>query len=160
LTGVDTRVAAFLPETIARRYQVVAIAADDRNIRIATVDPRDLNLEQTLAFVTGRNVIFLAGAPAAIAEKIEEVYRPEEAINRLVDGLDEAEIETIDETPFSETGKDPSIEAPMARLVDAMIADGVRERASDIHCEPLAEGTSIRYRIDGVLKEVMRLPPS
>jgi type IV pilus assembly protein PilB len=160
LAGVDARVAAFLPEAIARRYQVVAIAADDRTIRIATADPRDLNLEQTLAFVTGRNVTFLAGAPAAIAERIEEVYRPEAAINRLVDGLDEAEIETIDETPFSDLGKDPSIEAPMARLVDAMIADGVRERASDIHCEPLAESASVRYRIDGVLKEVMRLPPS
>src|SRR5262249_37172063 len=49
---------------------------------------------------------------------------------------------------------------PMARLVDAMVADAVRENASDIHCEPLAEGTSVRYRIDGVIKEVMRLPPS
>ncbi|MGE3615805.1 MAG: ATPase, T2SS/T4P/T4SS family, partial [Gemmatimonadales bacterium] len=95
-----------------------------------------------------------------IAERLEEIYRPEAAVNRLVNGLNPAEVETIDETPRIELPKDPSLDAPMARLVDAMISDAVRERASDIHCEPLLEGTSIRYRIDGVLKEVMRLPPS
>jgi len=160
LSGVDTRVATLLPESIARKYLIVAMAADDRAIRIATSDPRDLELEQTLAFVTGRDVRFLAASPDDLAKKVEEIYRPDTAINRLVDGLNPSAVETIDETPVPESIKDPSLDAPMARLVDAMIADAVREGASDIHCEPLAEGTSIRYRIDGVIKEVMRLPPS
>ncbi len=160
LSGVEARVSALLPETIARKYQVLAIGADDRTIRIATPDPRDLSLEQTLAFVTGRHVVFLAAAPDDLAKKLDDIYRPEAAVNRLVDGLSPGSVEAVDESvPLFET-KDPSLDAPMARLVDAMIADGVRERASDIHCEPLAEGTSVRYRIDGVMKEVMRLPAS
>ncbi len=160
LHGVEARMGALLPEALARKYQIVAIGADDRLIRIATADPRDLALEQTLAFVTGRDVLFLAAAPDEIATKIDEVYRPDEAVNRLVDGLNPTSVETIDESPPPEVPRDPMLDAPMARLVDAMISDGVREGASDIHCEPLVEGTSVRYRIDGVMKEVMRLPPS
>ena len=160
LAGVNAGVATLLPENLARKYQIVAVGADERLIRIATSDPRDLALEQTLAFVTGRDVYFLAAAPDQIATKIEEVYRPETAVNRLVDGLNPSSVETIEETPLVAAQKDPTLDAPMARLVDAMIADAVREGASDIHCEPLAEGTSIRYRIDGIIKEVMRLPPS
>ncbi len=161
LSGLDARVATLLPESLARKYQIVAIGADDRLIRIATADPRDLAQEQTLAFVTGREVLFLAAAPDELAAKIDDLYRPETAVNRLVDGLNPSSVETIDETPLvPEPSKDPTLDAPMARLVDAMISDGVREGASDIHCEPMIEGTSVRYRIDGVMKEVMRLPAS
>ena len=161
LSGLDARVATLLPESLARKYQIVAIGADDRLIRIATADPRDLAQEQTLAFITGRDVLFLAAAPAELAAKIEALYRPEAAVNRLVNGLNPSSVETIDETPVvEEPSKDPTLDAPMARLVGAMISDGVREGASDIHCEPMVEGTSVRYRIDGVMKEVMRLPRS
>ena len=161
LSGLDARVATLLPESLARKYLIVALGADGRVIRIATADPRDLAQEQTLAFVTGRDVVFLAAAPGDLATKIEELYRPETAVNRLVDGLNPASVETIDESPMvDEPSKDPTLDAPMARLVDAMISDGVREGASDIHCEPMVEGTSVRYRIDGVMKEVMRLPRS
>ena len=160
LGSVAARIGTILPEALARKYQIVAIGADDRLIRIATADPRDLALEQTLAFVTGRDVLFLAAGPDEIGAKLEEVYRPEDAVNRLVDGLNPTSLETIDETPAQQGPRDPMLDAPMARLVDAMISDGVREGASDIHCEPLLEGTSVRYRIDGVMKEVMRLPSS
>ena len=161
LSGLDARVATLLPESLARKYLIVALGADGRVIRIATADPRDLAQEQTLAFVTGRDVVFLAAAPGDLATKIEELYRPETAVNRLVDGLNPASVETIDESPMvDEPSKDPTLDPPMARLVDAMISDGVREGASDIHCEPMVEGTSVRYRIDGVMKEVMRLPRS
>ncbi len=161
LSGLDARVATLLPESLARKYLIVALGADGRVIRIATADPRDLAQEQTLAFVTGRDVVFLAAAPSDLATKIEELYRPETAVNRLVDGLNPASVETIDESPMvDEPSKDPTLDPPMARLVDAMISDGVREGASDIHCEPMVEGTSVRYRIDGVMKEVMRLPRS
>ena len=161
LSGLDARVATLLPESLARKYLIVALGADGRVIRIATADPRDLAQEQTLAFVTGRDVVFLAAAPGDLATKIEELYRPEAAVNRLVNGLNPASVETIDESPMvDEPSKDPTLDPPMARLVDAMISDGVREGASDIHCEPMVEGTSVRYRIDGVMKEVMRLPRS
>ncbi|NOT06938.1 MAG: Flp pilus assembly complex ATPase component TadA [Gemmatimonadales bacterium] len=154
----DPRATALLPESVARKHQVLPIAADDRTITLATCTPHDLELEETLRFVTGRRVVLEVASPIVIGQKIDDAYRPEKAINRLLDGLDDSNVESIEEPMVVGMERDPALEAPMTKLVDAMISDGVREGASDIHAEPLADGMSVRYRIDGVLKEVMRLP--
>ena len=159
LATADLRASALLPEAVARKHRVVPLAADDRTITLATADPRDLDLEGTLRFVTGRRVVLQLAPPAAIEKKIEEAYRPERTINQLLNGLNPAKLESVEELEAG-TERDPALDAPMTRLVDAMITDGVREGASDIHAEPLSDGMSVRYRIDGVLKEVMRLPPN
>jgi type IV pilus assembly protein PilB len=159
LAAAEGRTTTLLPESLARRHQVVPLSADDRAIRIATADPRDLDLEQTLRFVTGREVAFQIASPGAIAEKLDELYRPERAIQRILGGLEPARIEAVDVSAVPGSG-DSTLEAPVAKLVDAMISDGVREGASDIHAEPTDGGVVVRYRIDGVLREVMRLPAS
>ena len=153
------RTTTLLPETVARKHQVVPLSADDRVIRIATADPRDLDLEHTLGFVTGRDVVFQIASPRAIAEKLDELYRPERAIQRILGGLEPARIEAVDAAAVH-AGGEGTLDAPVAKLVDAMISDGVREGASDIHAEPTEGGVVVRYRIDGVLREVMRLPAS
>ncbi len=159
LKAADPRMTTLLPENIARKHRVVALSANDRTIYIATADPRDLDLEQTLRFVTGRDVRFQVAAPAAIAARLDELYRPERAIERLLDGLAPAQVEAVEST--APVGPhDPALDAPVARLVDAMISDAVRDRASDIHAEPTEGGFVVRYRVDGVLREVMRLPES
>jgi type IV pilus assembly protein PilB len=164
LSKFDTRSSALLPEALARKHRVLPFAADGRTITLVTADPRDLGLEDTLRFVTGRRVKFEVAAPDAIEQRIDEAYRPERAINRLLQGLSTSNVETMDEVSVAAAAaaadRDPSLEAPMTKLVDAMISDGVREGASDIHAEPLQDAVSVRYRIDGVLREVMRLPGS
>ncbi len=157
LSDADPRAAALLPESLARKHHVIPLRADDRNITFATADPRDLDLEETLRFVTGRRVTLEVAPPDAIEKKIDQAYRPEKAINQLLEGLTPSNLESIEEIEIRDD-RDPSLEAPMTKLVDAMISEGVREGASDIHAEPLTDGMSVRYRIDGVLKEVMRLP--
>ncbi len=159
LSSMDIRATTLLPESVARKHQVLPLSADDRSIVLATANPHDLELEETLRFVTGRRVTLRVAAPEAINQKIDEAYRPENAINRLLNGLDPSSVEAIEEVSLAGV-QDPALDAPMTRLVDAMISDGVREGASDIHAEPLSDGMSVRYRIDGVLKEVMRLPGS
>ena len=162
LGSADSRTATLLPESLARKHQVVPMWADNRVIRIATADPRDLDVEQTLRFVTGRDVVFEIAAPVAIAQKLDEFYRPERAIERILGGLQPARIEAVDAAALqaAAAAADGVLDAPVAKLVDAMISDGVREGASDIHAEPTEGGVVVRYRVDGVLREVMRLPAS
>ncbi|HEU5219846.1 MAG TPA: ATPase, T2SS/T4P/T4SS family [Gemmatimonadales bacterium] len=157
MSAADPRSATLLPESVARKHRVVPVYADDRVITLATSDPHDFEVEETLRFVTGRRIALQVASPSDIEKKVDEVYRPEKSINRLLAGLDPAHVESIDEVVVG-TSRDPALDAPMTKLVDAMIADGVRDGASDIHAEPLSDGMSVRYRIDGVLKEVMRLP--
>jgi type IV pilus assembly protein PilB len=159
LAAADGRTTTLLPESLARKHQVVPLAADDRVIRVATADPRNLDVEQTLRFVTGRDVVFQIASPAALAHRLDELYRPERAIERILGGLEPARIEAVDAAAAA-AGMSDALDAPVAKLVDAMISDGVREGASDIHAEPTEGGVVVRYRIDGVLREVMRLPAS
>ncbi len=156
LTKSNSHAAAVVPESVARRYQVVVLGLDDRSVRIATADPRDLEAEQTLAFVTGRAVHFELAAPHRIADRLDELYRPENAINRLLKGLEPTSVRV--ETQLAEEERDPALDAPMSKLVDAMIADAVRAGASDIHSEVDGSHVAVRYRVDGILREVMRLP--
>ncbi|MGH7702878.1 MAG: ATPase, T2SS/T4P/T4SS family [Gemmatimonadales bacterium] len=159
LQTADPRAVTLVPESVARKHQVLPLSADDRKIRLAAADPRDLNKEQALGFMTSREVEFLVAPPEALARRQDEMYRPEHSIERLLDRLEPSSVETI-EAILPVESKDPALEAPVARLVDAMISEAVREGASDIHAEPEGGATVVRYRIDGVLREVMRLPGS
>jgi type IV pilus assembly protein PilB len=157
LDTAEPRCTAVLPESQARKYQVVALSVNDREVVLATAAPHDLGAEQELGFITGRNVHFAMTAPAALADKLDELYRPENSINRLLQGLARTSLPAVEAAP-SDASRDPALDAPMARLVDAMIADAVRSGASDIHAEIDGAHLSIRYRVDGILREIMRLP--
>jgi type IV pilus assembly protein PilB len=159
LATADPRLTALIPESLARKHHILALGADDRRIRIATADPRDFHTEQAVRFVTGRDVQFEVAAPGQIQERLDTLYRPERSIERLLDRLEPGSVEAVTDNPVPES-RDPVLDAPVARLVDAMICEGVRQGASDIHAEPEEGATVVRYRVDGVLREVMRLPAS
>ncbi len=156
LASADARAASILPEAAARKHHVVALGMDERTVRIATADPRDLGAEQELAFLTGRDVRFEVAAPDPLSEKLDELYRPENSINRLLQGLAPAQLEV--EITEQAGARDPALDAPMTKLVDAMITDSVRAGASDVHAEIEGPHVIVRYRVDGILREIMRLP--
>jgi type IV pilus assembly protein PilB len=158
LGAIEPPALHFVPESVARQYAALPLSATNRVIRIATADPLNLDSEQALGFVAGRQVEFLYALPAQLLHRLGEVYRPERSLERLVDGLGTAR--TGDAAPGGAAKTASPVEAPAARLVDAAIADAVRERASDIHIDPTEQGLTVRYRVDGVLKEVMRVPPT
>ncbi|MGH7533162.1 MAG: ATPase, T2SS/T4P/T4SS family [Gemmatimonadales bacterium] len=158
LGRVGRRATALIPESMARKHRILPISADGQHIVIATADPRNLAVEQDLAFLTGRTVQFQLAAPEALLRRIDELYRPERSIERLLSGLGSGTIEPVGEPGTTTEAKDPILEAPVAKLVDALIAEGVRERASDIHFDPDDGTMVVRYRVDGVLREAMHLP--
>ena len=157
LAAAEQRTVTLVPESLARKHLLIPLSANDRTIQIACADPRDLDLEQTLRFVTGREVSFQIAAPPALTARLDELYRPERSIERLLGGLTPANVEQVEPAP-PPASHEPELDAPVAKLVDALINDAVREGASDIHAEPTEGGVVVRYRVDGVLREVMRLP--
>ncbi len=162
LDAADARSTAVVPESVVRKHHVVPVAIDEKVVTVATSDPRDIRAEQDLEFVSGRQLKFQLSSPEAIAEKLDEFYRPENKINRLLQGLApaesvEASAEAAAAAAKDEAG-DPALDAPMSKLVDALIGDSVRAGASDIHAELESHEIIVRYRVDGVLREVMRLP--
>jgi type II secretory ATPase GspE/PulE/Tfp pilus assembly ATPase PilB-like protein/CheY-like chemotaxis protein len=160
LTGLDHKLGASVPEQLARRFNVVPVNTTDSYLEVATANPFDIDAEKMLAFATGREVRMLLGSPSKIREKLDELYRETEtAVARLLEGFGgDFEVEQIKEDEEAAASAEQASQRPILRLVDTMIADGVSNRASDIHIEPVEGGVVVRYRIDGVLRQVMKIP--
>ncbi|MGE0552861.1 MAG: ATPase, T2SS/T4P/T4SS family [Gemmatimonadales bacterium] len=162
LTTVDPRVRDEVPEQLARRYNVVPLRFTDSRLDLATSNPFDMDAEKMLAFATGREVRLAIGSPHRIREKLDELYRPDDLVEQLLGGItDEAEVTQLSEEPDDLAVSAAEAEArPIIKLVDTLLADGITSRASDIHVEPIEGGVVVRYRIDGVLRQVMKIPRS
>jgi type II secretory ATPase GspE/PulE/Tfp pilus assembly ATPase PilB-like protein/CheY-like chemotaxis protein len=151
-----------VPEQLARRFNVVPVGQTDSYLEIATANPFDIDAEKVLAFATGREVRMLLASPSRIKAKIDELYRAgEEIVSRLLAGIgDDMEVKelTEEDDDFAAASAEEASQRPIIRLVDMMLADGVVSRASDVHVEPIEGGVVVRYRIDGVLRQVMKIP--
>jgi type II secretory ATPase GspE/PulE/Tfp pilus assembly ATPase PilB-like protein/CheY-like chemotaxis protein len=162
LTKPDPKLIATVPEQLARRFNVVPVGQTDSYLEVATSNPFDMDAEKMLAFATGREVRMLLGSPSKIREKLDELYRETESlVSRLLQGIGgNFEVEQLKEEEESAASAEQASQRPILRLVDGMIADGVSNRASDIHIEPVEGGVIVRYRIDGVLRQAMKIPRS
>ena len=160
LSQVDARVTGVIPEQLARRFTVVPVGQTDSYLEVATANPFDIDAEKMLAFATGREVRMLLASPGRLRAKLDEIYRSgEEIVSRLLAGIDEEmEVKELSEDEAEYATAEEASQRPIIRLVDMMLADGVVSRASDIHVEPIEGGVVVRYRIDGVLRQVMKVP--
>ena len=150
-----------VPEQVARRYHILPFRATDSYLEVATANPFDLDSEKALAFATGREIRMLLLAPSKIAEKLDELYRPEKAVDKLLEGMESATaLEHLQDVAPDEiaASEEEASQRPVVRLVDLIISEGILQRSSDIHIEPEEGGVAVRYRIDGVLRQVMKIP--
>jgi type II secretory ATPase GspE/PulE/Tfp pilus assembly ATPase PilB-like protein/8-oxo-dGTP pyrophosphatase MutT (NUDIX family) len=149
-----------VPERLARRFTILPLSVSETTLEIATSNPYDLDCENTLAFATSRRVRMLLAAPNRIQERIEEVYAPVERINTLIGRTGDRQAQSvIEQADATEKELDEKkAERPVIKLVDHIVAEGIAAGASDIHLEAGESGIAVRYRIDGMLKEVMVLP--
>ena len=162
LNAVSTQARELVPEQLVRKYRVLPLQVSDSTLDIATSDPYDLDCERTLAFALGRTVRMAIGSPTKILERLDEVYRPEDVIGKILENVAgnydiESLSEQLDESDL-DLGAQRGTERPVIQLVDRIVAEGIQSRASDIHLEPEEGGVAVRYRIDGVLRQSMVLP--
>ena len=154
-TQLEPAAAGYIDEKLARRYGAAPIRfLDDSTLLVAMVDPQNLLALQDLEIITG-----FAIRPAIASE--EDIYGAIATIYRDRPDVDESAAE---DAAFEEaTGeladiREASDEAPIIKLVNSVIAQSVDDSASDIHFEPQAKELMIRFRVDGVLHEIMSIP--
>ncbi len=140
-----------LPEPIIAAHNVAAFEKSDGQLKVAMVDKDDLQILDFIEKKTGLQPVVSLTTPTSIKHVLKQYRR----------GL-KAEFEHITSTPDTETSeqdlKEMAHDVPVVRVVDTLLEYAVFEGASDIHIEPGEGDTSVRYRIDGVLREVMTLP--
>ena len=158
---IDPAVRDGVPEQLARRYRVLPIRLTDSYLELATANPFDLDAEKALAFATAREIRMLLLAPSKINEKLDEMYKGDKALNKLLEGMEgSADLVQLPDSAPDElnVSEADASQKPVVRLVDMIISEGILSRASDIHVEPEEGGVAVRYRIDGVLRQVMKIP--
>ncbi len=159
---IEAKVKEGVPEQLARRYRILPIRLTDSFLELATANPFDLDAEKALAFATAREIRMLLLAPSKIVEKLDEMYRPEKALDKLLEGMEGSGdlVQLADQAPVEELSisEEEASQRPVVRLVDLIISEGILSRSSDIHIEPEEGGVAVRYRIDGVLRQVMKIP--
>lgn len=147
---IDPQTVALLPEEIARKYLVLPIKMEGQRMLLAMADPTDLEAVQDLEAYTERRIGPVIAAPEDILEHIDLSYRVTEKL--VMDPSKAAEAQTGKVTLKAIR------DAPPARVFDLLLRQAVQDRASDIHIEPLETRLRIRFRIDGILHDVMSLP--
>jgi len=153
-------VIAAVPRHIAKRYKAVPVSKHDNTIAIALADPSDLDTIDNLQRLIQGEVELRVATDEDIENALARYYgASEDTVGKMIQDITEGEVEVAAvKTDVSEDGGTVDADAPIIKLVNSLIVDAFKARASDIHLEPLAKSFRVRYRIDGVLHE-MKSPP-
>ena len=157
--GVRPNALKLVPESIARKYGVIPVDTTNNTVIVAMEDPRDIEAIEDLAAVTMKRVEPVISTTQDIQEMIDLNYRVggeiEEQLSQIPTRYRSAA--GVRETRVS---AETIAQAPVVRAIDLLIKQAVRDRASDVHVEPQEDKLRVRYRIDGILSDVMSLPLS
>src|SRR3990167_6632323 len=154
--GIRKDILFLIPEPIATTHKIVAFDKTDQELKIAALNPQDLEIFEFLRKKTGLNITISLTTPESLNEEFKNYHK----------GL-KAEFQelTTPEQPQDTAGtgkelKELAQDLPVIRIVDTLLEYAILESASDIHIEPGEKDVIVRYRIDGILKNVMTLPKS
>jgi len=166
----DPSVTRLIPMETALKYQVVPLSRVGSSLTLAMVDPANVYAMDDIKFITGFNIEPVVASEMSIAEAIKKNYGSIEEHDRkkeieaLVSFIDDGqsnsvELEGEDESAMSLAALEKAAEeVPVVRLVNYIMTDAVERGASDIHLEPYEKEYRVRYRVDGVLQNVMQPP--
>lgn len=147
---IDLDVIHLIPKELAKRHYVMPIRKDKNKLFVAMADPMDYFAIEELRMATGYHIEPAIATKDALYRTITKYYDLQESMEEIMNDLSPKEV--IDETKV--TNED----SPVVRLVNQIIANGIAQRASDIHFEPQEAELKVRYRVDGILRYERSLP--
>lgn len=156
----DRETVSHVPEKIRRRHNVMPVRVDSKRIDIAMTNPLDEEAIRAISWATDRAVVPLFCPPSRLDEIARQTLTPEAVIFNLLERIPQAgpvEVLGVSREAAAEE-EEREVRGPVIQLVNAVIADAVRRRASDIHIEHDDQSSVVRYRIDGLLRKMMVLP--
>jgi len=157
---IDAAVIRLIPEDVATKHTVIPVNRAGSTLILATSDPSNIFALDDIKFLTGYNIQAVVAAEDAIRRAIDKYYDQSTSLEDVMGDFDDSDIDLIhdqDDVDIGELAK-ASEDAPVVKLVNLILTDAVKKGASDIHVEPYEKTFRVRYRIDGVLYEVMKPP--
>ncbi len=143
---IDPLVVELIPETLAKRYSAIALFLVEDELTVAMSDPSDIVAQDEIRRVTGYRIQAVVAPAGAINRAIDDYYSMGKSLHDVIESFEGED--TVDEKEI----------APVVRLVNRILDQAVKVGASDVHFEPRDEDYRIRYRVDGVMQEVLHPP--
>jgi type IV pilus assembly protein PilB len=157
---IDPSVIQLIPEEVALKHTVIPVNRAGSTLILATADPSNIFAIDDIKFLTGYNVEVVVAAEEQIKRAIDGRYDQATSLDDVMADFDDSDMEVIqddEDVDINELAKE-SEDAPVVKLVNLILTDAIKKAASDIHVEPYEKEFRVRYRIDGVLYEVMKPP--
>ncbi len=165
---IDPDVIKIIPLETAQKYQIIPLSRVGSTLTIATTDPSNIFVLDDIKFMTGFNIEPVIASEGAIMRAIEKYYGTPQSIELkkvyneigIEERKDEFDLEVEEEEEEMDVDelKQSSAEAPIVKLVNLILFDAIKKKASDIHIEPYEKELRVRFRIDGILRNVMSPP--
>ena len=157
---VDPKIAKMIPTELAVKNLVIPLKRDGRTLTIAMADPTNLGVLEDLKFITRYDIFPVIAGEFTLRNVIEKIFgtQDEQRLEKLMSEIEvDSDVEVIEEQDDETTAADID-DAPVVKLINAILTDAVKRGASDIHFECFEHELRVRYRIDGALMEVMKPP--
>jgi type IV pilus assembly protein PilB len=159
---IDSEVVRLVPKDVAEKHQCIPVNRAGASLILAMSDPSNIYAIDDIKFLTGYNIEVVVASEQAIKEALDRYYTEKApSYEEVMEGFDENEIafehegeEGINVVDLEKSATD----APVVKLVNLVMLDAIKKAASDIHVEPYERDFRVRYRVDGVLYEVMKPP--
>jgi type IV pilus assembly protein PilB len=158
-TGVDKAASGEIPLHVLERVTAVPYALRDDALHVAIADPANVHAIDELRLATRHQLELGVAAREDILEQIKKLVRASEAFGARAAFEEEQEFLVAEEEQSTDLEEDDGIsDAPLVRLVNSIIFQAAEDGASDVHFEPQEDALIVRFRVDGVLQEVQRIP--
>ncbi len=159
---VDPRIAKLIPAELALKHSVLPLKRDGRTLTVAMSDPATMSVLDDIKFITRLDIFPVIAGEFTLRNAITKFYESGEAqmeslLNDIADNDDIEILESEAEDPAN-AGMALIDEAPVVKLINAIMTDALKKGASDIHFECFEKELRVRYRIDGALQEIMKPP--
>ena len=157
---IDPTVIKIIPSDVAQKYQLLPVNRAGATLIIAVSDPSNLFAIEDIKFMTGYNIEIVVASDRDIKASIDKYYDQSASLADVMSDLDVEDMEIVGDEEQVDLGslERATEDAPVVKMVNAILQDAIRKKASDIHVEPYEKLFRVRFRIDGVLYEVMRPP--
>ncbi|NDC36809.1 MAG: type IV-A pilus assembly ATPase PilB [Proteobacteria bacterium] len=158
--STDNTVLQLIPQQLAQKHQLVPLSRDQQTLVVAMVDPSNITALNDVKFITGLDLRVMVAPEKSVHRCLERVYEQSVSYDTIISDFDPAEIAVVESSQKIDLDalERATEDAPVVKLVNAILTDAIKRGASDIHIEPYEKVFRIRFRIDGVLYEIMNPP--
>ncbi|MGH7893341.1 MAG: type IV-A pilus assembly ATPase PilB [Candidatus Binatia bacterium] len=157
---IAKEILGLVPQPLVSKHHLIPTSLSRNTLTLVMADPSNLVAINEVKFLTGYDVKIAVASPAAIQAAIDRHYNNDANFDEVLSQLGNENVEFVqdeDDVDLGELEK-ATEEAPVVKLVNAILTDAIRKRASDVHIEPYERVLRVRFRVDGVLYEMMQPP--